>query len=47
MYLMVSYGFPTKILYVFLLVPIRATCAAHPILDLIILILGEEYKVPH
>jgi hypothetical protein len=40
------FGFPTNILYAFLLSPIRATCRAHLILpDLIILIiLGEEYK---
>jgi hypothetical protein len=37
-------GFPTKIIYEFLLSPIRATCPVH--LDLIILIIfGEEYKL--
>jgi hypothetical protein len=40
-------GFPTNILYAFLLASIRATCPAHFILlDLIVLfILGEEYKL--
>jgi hypothetical protein len=39
--------FPSNILYVFLLAPIRATCPAHLILlDFILLItLGEEYKL--
>jgi hypothetical protein len=37
------YGFPTNVLYAFLFTYICATCAAHLILDLIILIvLGEE-----
>jgi hypothetical protein len=39
-------GFTTNILYAFLLAHIRATCPAHLILDLIILIiLGGEYKL--
>jgi len=40
-------GFQTKILYSFLISPIRATFPAHLILfDLIILIIfGEEYKL--
>jgi hypothetical protein len=40
-------GFPTKIIYAFLLYPIRTACPAQLILfDLIILIiLGEEYKL--
>jgi hypothetical protein len=38
-------GIPTKILYAFLISPTRATCPAHRILlDLIMLIIGEEYK---
>jgi hypothetical protein len=40
-------GFPSKILYAFLLIPIHATCPANLVLlDLIILIiLGEVYKL--
>jgi hypothetical protein len=40
-------GFPTKILYTFLISPIRATCHTHFILlDLITLrIFGEAYKL--
>jgi len=40
-------GFPTKILYAFLIYPIRATRPAHPILlDFITLIIyGEAYKL--
>jgi hypothetical protein len=40
-------GFPTKIVYAFLFVPIRHACPTHLILlDLIILIiLGEQYKL--
>jgi hypothetical protein len=39
-------NFPTNNLYAFLFSPIHATCLAHLILDLIILItLGEEYKL--
>jgi hypothetical protein len=42
-------GFPTNILYAFLVSAIRATCLVHLILlNLIILImLGEEYKLLH
>ena len=38
-------GFPTKILYAFLLSPMRATCCAHLILHFIArTILGEQYR---
>jgi hypothetical protein len=39
-------GLPIKILYAFLIPPIRATCPAHRILlDFITLIFGEAYKL--
>jgi hypothetical protein len=39
-------GFPTNILYAFLLAPIHATCPSNLLLVLMILIiLGEEYKL--
>jgi hypothetical protein len=39
-------GFPTNILYTFLFSPIRATCSARLILDLIILIMFRERGTP-
>jgi hypothetical protein len=41
------FRFPTKILYVFLISTMRATCCAHlKLLDLVVLLIfGEAYKL--
>jgi hypothetical protein len=39
-------GFPTKILYVFLISPVRSTCLAHFVLidSIVLIVFGEECK---
>jgi hypothetical protein len=39
------WGFPTKILYTFLIYPMRATYPAYLILELIVSTFGDEYKL--